>query len=588
MSRVVREAAVVAILWVVTFAAAGCGTQDAGVADESQAPDLQDPIVEPASAEPDVAAVVDAVLEEARHPWLRWPELEDVSIALGTLYGEEPDRLIWFAGDRSYPALEGTIDALADAEARGLDPADYDAERIASEWGRLQSGAEVSAEDRALFDLAVTVGILREIEAVHIGRVDPRTIDWGYDVEPKKLDRPVVLRDARDGEGLPAALDRLEPSFPHYQRNKQTLARYRALLASGEPDPVPELTNGRTKVAPGDPWEGVPRLAARLRFFGDLPSEAAASGVAPDGTPLYDGALVDAVRSFQERHVLDADGVVGKGTLEALNVPFTQRLRQLELALERGRWLPTLSDRPTVFVNVPLFRLWATDPASGEEPLRMNVVVGKSLNHRTPIFLGEMAYIVFRPYWNPPYGITRNELVPHARRDPSYMETQNLEIVASGADDAVALPPTPENLDAVVAGKLHIRQKPGPHNSLGLAKFIFPNAESVYMHGTPTQQLFSRTRRDFSHGCIRLERPADLAAWVLRDEPEWTPERIDAAMKGERPKQVNLDEPLLVVLFYDTVHVNSEGVVHLINDIYGHDAMLDRALEQGYPYPEQS
>jgi L,D-transpeptidase YcbB len=584
MRRVVRWTAGAAFVWISTFAAAGCGAPDG----KSIPVDAPAPIVEPTSADPGVAETVDSVLQQGRHPWLHWPELEDVSIALGTLYGAEPDRLVWFAGERPYPALEGAIDALASAEARGLDPKDYDAERVASEWARLRSETAPSAGDRALFDLALTVGVLREIEAVRIGRVDPRTIDWGYDVEPKKLDRPVVLREARDGEGIPAALDRLEPSFPHYQRNKRTLAHYRKLEAGGEPDPVPDLAKGRKKVAPGEPWEGVPQLEARLRLLGDLPADAAPPEAAPDGTPLYEGALVDAVRSFQDRHVLDSDGVLGKGTLDAINVPLGHRVRQLELAMERGRWLPDLSGRPTIFVNVPLFRLWATDPARGEEPLRMNVVVGKSLNHRTPIFLAEMAYIVFRPYWNAPYGISRDELVPHARRDPSYMEKENLEIVASGADDAVPLPATPENLDAVVAGRLHIRQKPGPGNSLGLAKFIFPNSESIYMHGTPAQQLFSRTRRDFSHGCIRLERPADLAAWVLRDEPEWTPERIDTAMKGERPMRVNLKSPLTVVLFYDTVHVNSEGVVRFVNDIYGHDAVLDRALRKGYPYPKKS
>jgi L,D-transpeptidase YcbB len=582
ISRAVRVASALPLLALATI-----GCHSPGAQPETERPVDEPPaLVEPTSADPDVASAVSAVLEQMRHPWLRWPELEDVSIALGTLYGDEPDRLLWFAGERPYPALEGAVAALATAAERGLDPADYDAERIASELYRMRSGTEVTASERALFDLAVTIGVLREIEAVRIGRVDPRTLDWGYDVEQKKLDRPVVLRAARDGEGIPSALDGLEPTFPHYRRNKQMLAHYRALAAAGEPDAVPELTGGRRKVAPEDTWEGVPQLAARLKVFGDLPADAAAPSVAPDGKPLYDGALVDAVRSFQDRHVLDADGVIGKGTVDALNVPIAHRVRQLELAMERGRWLPDLSSRPTIFVNVPLFRLWATDPGTGGEPLRMKVVVGKSLEHRTPIFFAEMAYIVFRPYWSPPYGIAVKELVPHARRDPTYMEREDLEIVASGADDAPALPATPENLDAVVAGRLYMRQKPGPKNSLGLAKFIFPNVESIYMHGTPATQLFSRTRRDFSHGCIRLENPAALAAWVLRDDPAWTTEAIASAMNGARPKRVNLKSPLMVVLYYDTVHVNSEGVVRFASDIYHHDAELDRTLKAGYPYRE--
>ena len=215
----------------------------------------------------------------------------------------------------------------------------------------------------------------------------------------------------------------------------------------------------------------------------------------------------------------------------------------------------------------------------------MNVVVGKSLHHRTPIFIEQMEYVVFRPYWNIPYSIAARETVPKTRKDPGYIDKHHFEIVSSGAETARALPPTPENLDKILAGSLHVRQKPGSHNALGLAKFIFPNADNVYMHGTPAQQLFSRARRDFSHGCIRLEDPARLGEWVLRDDPEWTRERIDAAMQGERPTRVNLKEPLRVVLFYVTVHVDSEGVVHFADDIYGLDATLDQALRQGYPYP---
>lgn len=215
----------------------------------------------------------------------------------------------------------------------------------------------------------------------------------------------------------------------------------------------------------------------------------------------------------------------------------------------------------------------------------MNVVVGKSVGHMTPVFLDQMEYVIFRPYWNPPYSIIVNEIVPHARRDPGYLARENMEIVASGDDGAEALATTAENLSGVLAGRLRLRQKPGPRNSLGLAKFIFPNADNIYMHGTPAPQVFARARRDFSHGCIRLEDPARLAEWVLRDQPEWTRAKIDAAMQGERPTRVNLKQKLSVVLFYDTVHVNSEGVVFFVSDIYGDDRQLDAVLAQGYPYP---
>jgi murein L,D-transpeptidase YcbB/YkuD len=543
--------------------------------------------------DPVVARTVEQVLRTARHPWLRWPSVADVAPMLRDLYGREADRLFWFAGEQPDPALAGAIDAIAKATERGLDPADYDADRMAAEWKRLPGG--VDGSERALFDLAVSIGVLREIGAVDRGRVDPRTLGWGYDVRARTLDRAAALRGARGDKGVPALLDGLEPSYPHYVRNRRELAHYRELARGGEPAAVPALPKGRKKVEPGQPWTGIPALRARLRILGDLAGDTAALrppsvswAVAADshGT-IYDAALAAAVRRFQARHILDADGVVGTATIEALNVPLARRVRQLELAMERGRWLPRLTDRPTVFINLPIFRLWASDPVRGEEPLRMKVVVGRSMNHRTPVFVEEMEYVVFRPYWNPPHGIASKEIVPHARRDPSYLARENMEIVASGNDDAAALPATPENLDAVVKGRLYVRQKPGPTNALGLAKFIFPNSENVYMHGTPAPQLFSRTRRDFSHGCIRLEDPARLAEWVLRDTTTWTRATIDAAMNGERPTRVNLRPPLTVVLFYDTVHVNSEGVVHFVGDIYGHDRALDHALARGYPYAER-
>jgi L,D-transpeptidase YcbB len=539
-------------------------------------------LAQPAAApsgpvDPDVAATLATVIDSSHHPELKWPDIPDVAPTLKSLYAAEPDGLFWFDGTTPVPGLAGIVKALALAEEHGLDRADYDADRLLERWKALVSGAEVPPAQRALFDLALTACVSRLLSAVHVGRVDPATLSWGYSIAPKRLDRAEALRELRLGGDLGHALALREPPFSHYARARRVLARYRG-AASREPPPVPALPSGRKKVEPGQPWEGVAPLGARLRALGDL-----AGGPAVEGP--YEGALVEAVKGFQRRHGLEADGMVGPGTIAALNVSMARRIRQIELAMERMRWLPEMNDRPTVFVNVPLFRMWATDPRTQEEPLRMNVVVGKSLDHKTPIFIDKMEYVVFRPYWNPPYGITVKEIVPHARRDPGYFARENLEIVASGEDEAAALPPTPENLAQVLSGRLHVRQKPGPRNSLGLAKFIFPNSENVYMHGTPAQSLFSRARRDFSHGCIRLEDPARLAEWVLRDQPGWDRARIEAAMQGARPTRVNLREPLTIILFYDTVHVNSAGVLFFVDDIYGHDRQLDAALARGYPYP---
>jgi murein L,D-transpeptidase YcbB/YkuD len=208
----------------------------------------------------------------------------------------------------------------------------------------------------------------------------------------------------------------------------------------------------------------------------------------------------------------------------------------------------------------------------------MNVIVGRALDTQTPILFDEMSHVVFRPYWNVPRSIVRNEVLPALARDASYLARHDMELVAGPGDDARAVAPAAEAIDALRDGRLRLRQRPGPKNSLGLVKFVFPNDDSVYMHGTPAQQLFGRARRDFSHGCVRLEDPVALAQWVLRERPEWTRERIAEAMNGTRTLQVDLKQPLPVILYYTTVLATADGGAMFADDIYRHDARLERAL----------
>jgi murein L,D-transpeptidase YcbB/YkuD len=574
--------------------APGCrkASEARGAAPPAAAPELAaNPPADEAPASPaavtaDAArATVRGVLDAVHHPWLRWPDVAGVLPDLEALYAAEPDGLFWFDGTAPHPAVDGALKSIASAADLALDPADYDAEALAARAAALKGGG--TPEDRALFDAALSAASMRLLQTVRWGRVDPADDDFEYDVRGKRLDLAATLRGARDSGGLAAAIAAAEPRFPTYRRLLDALRRYRE-LAAAEPPAVPGLPGGAKKLAPGKTWTGVPALAARLRALGDLPPGADRPAAAAGGAPAYGGALVEAVKAFQDRHALEPDGVLTAETIEHVNVPFARRARQIELAVERVRWIPVEGDRRFVLVNVPLFRLWTYDPARPDDVFRMNVVTGSAHGHATPLFVGEMAYVVFRPYWNPPMGILRKEILPRARKDPGYLARQNMEIVASGADDAPALPATPENLDKVAAGRLTLRQKPGEKNSLGLAKFIFPNAHNVYLHGTPAQSLFARARRDFSHGCIRLEDPPRFAEWVLRDDPAWTRERIDGAMKGERPTRATLKEKLLVVLFYDTVLVDAKGLVHFSDDYYGHDAKLEEALAHGYPYPRSS
>ena len=244
----------------------------------------------------------------------------------------------------------------------------------------------------------------------------------------------------------------------------------------------------------------------------------------------------------------------------------------MQLTLERWRWLPIGLHAAPIVANIPEFRLRAYDE-NFKVALTMNVVVGKAYNHNTPVFEDNMQYVIFRPYWSVPYSIAKAEFIPKIVRDPDYLEKKGFSVVDSRQQVVTSGIVSADVLQQLRAGKLFIRQNPGPKNSLGLVKFIFPNDYNVYMHDTPDQVFFSKTRRDFSHGCIRLEKPADLAVWVLRGNPgNWDMARVRAAMNGDAPQQVNLARPIPVLIVYGTVIVTEDGTVHFYDDIYGHDA----------------
>jgi murein L,D-transpeptidase YcbB/YkuD len=292
--------------------------------------------------------------------------------------------------------------------------------------------------------------------------------------------------------------------------------------------------------------------------------------------------MADAVTSFQRRHGLAADGTVGKATLAQLQVPPAARARQIVLSLDRLRWTPLLQGPRMIVINVPEFVLRAYEVQGDRILVRetMKIIVGKSMDTRTPLFEEQMRFIEFQPYWNVPPSIARGEIVPRLRRDPGYFDREGFEFVTAQGQVVAAL--APEMLDAVHAGRARIRQRPGPRNALGDIKFVFPNRENIYLHHTPSAQLFERDRRDFSHGCIRVELPVALAMFVLRGLPDWTEARIRQAMAEGNPSTVRLAEPIPVVIAYATAIVK-DGRIHFFDDIYGHDNALDAALSQPRP-----
>ena len=356
-----------------------------------------------------------------------------------------------------------------------------------------------------------------------------------------------------------------------YTLTLSALERYRVLASQDDGEP---LAATKKPVEQGGHYAGVPRLIRLLTLVGDLPA-----GFVPADADLYDATLVAAVKRFQTRHGLEPDGRIGKGTLAQLNTSLSFRVRQLELALERWRRLPYDPSRPAIVLNLPEFRLRAFDP--GHLPaLEMKIVTGKARTLETPLLSSELETVLFRPYWNVPFSIQRKELIPHINRDPSYISKNDFELVTpKGAvvpQDAVS----DTMLAQLRSGALHLRQRRGPKNSLGLVKFVFPNKYDVYMHDTPAKSLFSRARRDFSHGCIRLEKAEDLAVWVLRDESGWRQDRIEAAMQGTESISVKLKHPIPMMTIYVTAVVVENGPVYFFDDIYGQDAAFEKELAE--------
>lgn len=389
-------------------------------------------------------------------------------------------------------------------------------------------------------------------------------------MEAKSFDAAEFLRHRLLGTtDTEVILEEIEPRFAGYRRTEQAFEHYIALANEGEgtPIPVPEVP-----LKAGDTYVGILQLAERLRRLGDLAPDAVLSK-RPD---LYGGALAVAVKHFQQRHRLNPDGRLTQETYDELITPFSHRAAQLQFTLERFRWLPAKVDSPLIVVNIPEFRLRAYE--DHRMVLTMRAIVGEAFEHQTPIFADQMEALVFRPYWNVPESITKGELVAELKKHPRYLATHRMQVVDGRGKVITADRTDAKTLKRLEAGTLMLRQQPGPANALGLVKFVFPNQYGIYMHGTPEAELFGRARRDLSHGCIRVENPAALAAWVLRDDPTWTLERVNAVMHGEESITVRLPHAVPILILYGTAVVEENNEVHFFRDLYGFDAALQAAL----------
>jgi murein L,D-transpeptidase YcbB/YkuD len=537
------------------------------------------PVALPQQLSADGQASLRGIIQSGTLSELRWPDFGDYHKHVQKFYESYGYSLAWIKGMQPTAQAQQVISVLLKAEQKGLAAEDYDGPRWGDRLTKLKpASGQPSEADAVRFDAALTVCLMRYVSDLHIGKVNPKHLDFGFDVEAKKYDLPNFLKeDVVDSSDIPGVLAKIEPPYPGYQRTIQALHSYFEFAREYDGKQLPAVQKA---IAPGDSYSGVPQLIKLLRLLGDLPADMR---VLADQT-VYQAPLVAAVKSFQRRHGRTPDGRITAQTLADLNVPFTNRMRQMQLTLERWRWLPASLPSAPIVANIPEFRLRAYDE-NYKVVLSMNVVVGKAYDHETPAFSDTMQYVVFRPYWSVPYSISKAEFLTRVARDPDYLAKKGFEVVNSRQDVVTSGTVTTDVLEQLRAGKLYIRQLPGPKNSLGLVKFIFPNSSNVYMHDTPAQEFFGKSRRDFSHGCIRLEKPADLAVWVLHENSGWDMDRVNTAMNGTPNQQVDLAHPIPVLILYGTAIVTEDGIVHFYDDIYGHDAALEKVLAKGYPYP---
>ena len=505
---------------------------------------------------------------------MRWPDFSDYRVWLQKFYEPTGYAPAWIQGNAPSAQASAMIGLFRDAWRKGLEPEDYDASRWEARIRGMQGGVASTAD----FDVAMTVCTMRYISDLRIGRINPKHFQFGLSVEEKKYDLASFVRDRLlTASDLSAVAISVEPPFPTYRRTEQALARYVELARHDSGEKLPLTAK---PVEPGQPYAGVPRLISLLHAVGDLPAD-----VQPADANIYDARLAESVKRFQLRHGLDADGRLGPATVKQLNVPLSDRVQQLKITLERWRWLPEEFPAPPIIVNIPDFRLRVLEEGN-RIALEMRVVVGKSMRTQTPVFSRDMTYVVLRPYWNVPPSILRGEIIPAIKRDRNYIAKKNFEVTTNDGKVVTSGEISDDVLAGLQAGKYMVRQKPGPANALGLIKLMFPNEYNVYLHSTPAPELFSRSRRDFSHGCIRVEKPAELGAWALRNNPGWTLERVQQGMQsGPDNQTVTLAKKVPVFIVYGTAVAYENDEVHFYDDIYGHDAKLAAALAKGYPYP---
>jgi murein L,D-transpeptidase YcbB/YkuD len=449
-------------------------------------------------------------------------------------------------------------------------PQDYHRESL----HRLQRQIGVSAspppQQLADLDLLLTDAFLRLSYHMRFGKVDPERLDpnWNLARDLGNLGPVLAIQDAIDSGAPDQFITSLRPQMRYYTALKETLMRYRTIARSGG---WPTIPQGAT-LRPGMTDARIPLLRQRLAVTGDLPE------VAVTHSALFDAPLAEAVRRFQRRHQLAADGIVGPGTLTVLNVPVEARIDQIRVNLERGRWV--LHDLEDTFLIVNIAGFFVRYVKDRAVVWQSRVQVGKPYR-KTPVFKSEMKYLVFNPTWTVPPTILAQDMLPAVQRHPSYLQDKNIRV----------LDPNGKAVDPSTLDWLHytarnfpytLRQDPGPNNALGVVKFIFPNKHLVFLHDTPSKSLFEKETRTFSSGCIRVDQPLALAERLLDDPETWNQARIAEVIQSQETQTVYLRQPLPVLLLYWTAMVETDDQVHFMPDVYDRDAAILEDLNAAF------
>jgi murein L,D-transpeptidase YcbB/YkuD len=507
---------------------------------------------------------------------LRSAVQERLSLGVEYLSGDEAERnlllLDEFYAGRNYEPVwvdfggakdraRAMAEILRTSYVDGLQPTDYASPRI---------DALLNAPDdasRAELEVLLGLAVLHYGTDLGEGRLEPQTVDSELFVHPEKVDRVALLESVAVVQDLKAYFATVAPQRPEYARLKAALAAYREIEANGGWSTLPD---GET-LRPGMRHPHVALLRDRLIFHGDLKATG-------EDTELFGPALVEAVKKFQYRHGLTPDGVVGPKTREEINVPVEDRIATMVLNMERRRWMPNDLGYMYVFVNMADFELKVV---KGPKTIHVTRVVVGTPFHRTPVFSAEMQYLVFNPYWHVPQSIATKELLPKIKENPGYLAANNYTLLSDWSESAVPINEWSVDWSRVTNRTFNykIRQNSGDDNALGRIKFMFPNRFNVYLHDTPSKSLFSKTVRSFSHGCIRVENPDQLAA-VLLEPMGWTLEKVRDRIATGKRGTLRLEAPIPVHLTYLTAWVNKDGTVNFRDDIYGRDATLAEALER--------